>query len=205
MSQPNTQNEWKTVTVEPERLRSGLWGYEEGDIAASYSADIYAEKQRLRRSFNYCHTPHVAMNVQSSGLCHGEAKAYPIVHSSYADDIMKDYRASGLKDGYTGKAVRYHGNNCIFGLPVIFRQRTFRENEIRDLARRMFAYGGLFAAEAGTYSNLILSWQQKYESPRLRKIFATELERSDLPQIQADMRIYIEGQSVPEAEQLNLL
>ena len=129
MPESEPAREWKTVVVDPARLRNGLWGYEEGDIAASYSADIYGEKKQLRRPFKYAHTPHFAMNVQSS-FTTSEAKAYPVVHASYANDIMQDYRAGGLTDGYTGKAICRLGNDCIFGLPVIFRQRPLRNAEI---------------------------------------------------------------------------
>lgn len=195
--------EWKTVTVEPARLFSGLWGYEEGDIAASYSADVCGEKQRLRPTFTHAHTPHVAMNVGGSFM-KAEAKAYPIVHSSYADEIMNDYKKVGLTDGYTGKAVRRFGNECIFGLPVIFRQRALKKAEIIDLTRRMYAYGGLFAAEAGSYDALVRNWCSKYEDPRLLKALIGELENADLPQSQQDMRAFIQSQYAPETAQLSL-
>lgn len=194
--------EWKIVTVEPARLSSGLWGYKEGDIAASYSADVYGEKQRLRSTFTHAHTPHVAMNVGGSFM-KAEAKAYPVVHSSYADEIMDDYQKVVLTDGYTGKAVRRFGNDCIFGLPVIFRQRPLKKAEIIDLSRRMYAFGGYFASQAGSYCNLILDWCEKYEDPRLLKAWVSELENTDLPQSQEDMRTFIQSQHVPEAAQLS--
>jgi hypothetical protein len=196
-------HEWKTVTVEPSRLSSGLWGHEEGDIAASYSADTYGEKQRLRSTFAYAHTPHAAMSISGSFL-NVEAKAYPVVHSSYADEIMTDYQKIGLKDGYTGKAVRRHGNECIFGLPVIFRQRALKKAEMIDLTRRMYAYGGYFAKQAGTYQNLLREWSQKYEDPRLLKVLASELEDNSLPRSQEAMREFIQSQAVPNAAQLAL-
>lgn len=197
--------EWEIVTVSPQRLQSGLWGYDEGDIAASYSADVYGEKKQVRRPFAHERTPHVAMSV-SSRMTGGEAKAYPIVHESYADEIMQQFRASGLNDGYTGKAVKRFGNDCIFGLPVIFRQRPLKKPEIIDLSRRMYAYGGLFAAEAGSYHNLIADWCVKhYETAALRSAFAEELAREDLPQTREGMREWIMRNHVPEVEQLCLL
>ena len=190
------------MIVEPERLQCGSWGYQEGDISASYSADIYAEKKQLRRPFNHAHTPHVAMSVCSSGFAGLEAKAYPLVHLSYSNQILEDYRNSSLKDGYTGKPIRRFGNDCVFGLPVIFRQRVLRIDEVIDLCRRMYAYGGLFAAQAESYDDLISGWYQKH--PELREAFVAELE-SDLPQSQAAMREFIQIKPVLEVEQLSLL
>lgn len=197
--------EWKTVTVEPERLRCGLWGYEEGDINASYSADIYAEYKKTRRPFSFSHSPHVAMAMQSRGFYRVTAKAYPILHASYANDLMEDYRACGLKDSYVGKAIKRGHNNCIFGLPVIFKQRALKQNEIIDLCRRMYAYGGLFAAEAETYDTLILGWYDDHTDSRLRKAFMQELQADHLPQTREGMRELIEGVTVPELQQLSLL
>lgn len=205
MSDSNTSKEWKTIIVEPERIRSGLWGYDEGDIAASYSADVFAEKKALRRPFNFAHSQYVAMSVQNGGLVRGEARAYPLVHASYADEVMNSYRQCGLRDGYTGKAIKRFGHDCILGLPIIFKQRALRKDEILDLSRRMFAYGGYFAKQAGTYHNLLQQWQRDYECPKLKKIFAAELEQKESPQTQSEMRAFIEMNAVSEIEQLVLL
>jgi len=50
---------------------------------------------------------------------------------------------------------------CVFllrflGLPVIFKQRAYSDEERIDLLRRMYGYGGLFAVEAGSYANFLL-------------------------------------------------
>lgn len=197
--------EWKTMVVSPERLRSGLWGYKEGDISASYSADIYAEKKKLRRAFQFAHTPFVAMATQNLGFASIQAKAYPVYHSSSADRVMDDYRRCGLKDGYVGKPIKRGSIDCIFGLPVIFKQRDLRQHEIVDLCRRMYAYGGLFAAEAGTYDNLMLNWFTDHSDKRLRRAFMKELEAEDLPQSREGMRALVEGVDAPEERQMVLL
>jgi hypothetical protein len=145
------------------------------------------------------------MSVENGGMIRGEAKAYPLVHASYADQIMQEYQRTGLRDGYTGKAVNRFGNNCIFGLPVIFKQRSLRKDEVIDLSRRMFAYGGYFASQAGTYQNLLNQWQRNYECSKLQKAFAAELEQQDLPQTQSEMRAFVEMSAAPNVEQLVLL
>ena len=200
------KTEWKTVTVAPERLRSGLWGYEEGDIAASYSADVYTEHKRLRRHFNHDFAPFVVMATHRYGLDKKEARAYPILHHSYAGEIMSEYRDCGLHDHYVGKAVRRFGRDCIFGLPVIFRQRDLRKAEIIDLCRRMYAFGGLFAVKAGSYNALIETWLKRYPSSKLAKIFAQEIE-ANLPQSQMGMREWIQASAFSETteKQLSLL
>ena len=117
---------------------------------------------------------------------------------------MNDYQNAGLKDGYTGRSVRRYGNDCIFGLPVIFRQRAFKKDEIIDISRRMYAYGGYFASQAKSYDNLIRGWLEKYEDPRLLRALASELQEAGLPQSQEDMRDFIQSQSVPDTAQLSL-
>ena len=197
----NITSEWKTVSVEPERLRSGLWGYEKGDIYASYSADVYALENTLHQAFNFAHRPHVAMGIHSNGLFEIEAKSYPIHHASYAGDVMADYQASGLHDHYTGKAVSYKRQDCIFGLPIIFRQRDLTKPEIIDQCRRAFAYGGLFAAEAGSYQNLLRSWQQKEHPRKIQHAFAEELADNSLPATQRAMREFIEASHAKAIEE----
>jgi len=69
----------------------------------------------------------------------------------------------------------------------------------------LYAYGGLFAAEAGTYDNLILNWYAQHTDKRLRKAFMKELEEQHLPQSREAMREMIEGAATPEPHQLILL
>lgn len=185
------KTEWTVVTVEPSRLQSGLWGYTEGDIYASYSGDTYGMAQKIRGAFKHSAVPHVAMST-ASNYRQMEAKAYPLVHASYADDIMAEYRASGLSDYYTGKAVRYQRNDCIFGLPKIFQQRRYTADELIDLTRRMYAYGGMFASEAGTYDAFVLGQIKKMTLGSYRKALLAEAEQSGLPQTQVAMRQLIE-------------
>jgi len=186
----------KIITVEPERLRNGLWGYPEGDIYQAYSADTYGEKKEILKAFQYQNSFYSVMSVQT-GLTTGVAKAYPIIHASYLDTVMQELEASDGHSPYTGKAVRYHKNDCIFGVGVEFQQRAYHDEEVIDLMRRMYAYGGLFATEAGSYKNLMQNWLEKNDAPQIQRILTQEFNDDTLPQSQAEMQTLVEQQTIP--------
>ena len=93
----------KEIIVEPERLRSGLWGYEEGDISRSYSGDVYGMGKKIRKPFTHAAQLYVSMGIASGGSRdQPTAKSYPLVPESYHDSIMEEFAKSGLYSGYTG-------------------------------------------------------------------------------------------------------
>lgn len=84
-----------TFTVDPDRLSHGVWSQKhntlmgEGDIAASYSADLIAMHNRVRRSFTYQGVFWVCVGM--TNLPFAAAKAYRLVNS----------------DQFTGEATTY--------------------------------------------------------------------------------------------------
>lgn len=184
------------IIVEPARLRGGLWGYDEGDISRSYSADCFSLKDAIRQPFAHRSGLYVAMSVGSDTLRHPEARAYPILHESYAGTVADELAASGLRDGYITRPLRYKRQNCILGMPVIFRQRFYSAAEFIDLIRRMYAYGGLFASQAGSYENFLSERIGKTGDVSHRRALLADLA-ADMPQSQAAMRACIESAFAP--------
>lgn len=193
----------QTITVEPERFHCGLWGYAEGDISASYSAQAFGEKRQVRKPFEHAGRIYIAMCV-GDGLHGGKARAYPIFDASYADDILAEADEVDRKDGYTGQVFKFRRNDCVLGLQTDFQQRPYREDEIIDLARRMYAYGGYFASQAESYHHLIAKWVDQYDSSEHRRAFLSELADGTLPETQTDMRQFIENAPAPAFNQLTL-
>jgi hypothetical protein len=189
--------EWPLITTDPCRLYSGLWGQPEGDISQSYSADTFAKSRKVRQPFAHEGRRYVAMSTVSRGLESAEARAYPIFHSSYRKDAQNELEQSGRKDGYTGKTLTYRGGESVLGLPVVFRSRSLTVEELIDLTRRMYAYGGYFAAQAGSYEHLLFDWYVQHEDKTIRAALNSELEQADLPQSQEAMRAFIESQQQP--------
>lgn len=184
----------KVFTVEPARLRCGLWGYPEGDISASYSADTYALSGKLRRAFRHASLSYVMMGREYSGFA-SRAKAYPLIPAGYYAENEQYPDTPDSANGYAGNSVCYKETEFIFGALTLFEQRAFSEKELVDLFRRMYAYGGYFAAEAGSYDNLLLNWLKRYDDPALKKALLAELDHSDLPQERTAMRAFIEEQA----------
>lgn len=207
MSETKSGERLKVFTVEPVRLRCGLWGYPQGDIAASYSADTYMQSGKLRRTFNHARFYYVAMSMVGSGF-RSKAEAYPLLPADHHAKSVHDPDTSNAAY-YTGEFVCYKQTEFIFGVPAIFEQRAFSEEETVDLIRRMYAYGGYFAAHAGSYANLLKKWLADYDDPVVRKALRAELERGDLPQTRTAMRAFVQRQAKPAAgvppEQLTLL
>ena len=193
----------QTITVEPERLRCGLWGYPRGDISASYSADLYGEKKSIRKPFCEAGKRYVAMNL-IHGLAGAEAIAYRVLYATDSDDIAKELKGTGIPAYYTGKRFKHERQSCIFGKLVIVRQRAYRDDELIDLMRRMYAYGGFFASAAGSYHDLLADWLGKYETKQLRRVMLAELGNDSLPQTQLSMRQFIEKQPDLSQPQLSL-
>lgn len=107
-----------THEVDPSRLADGLWDHEqdqrtgEGDIAASYSADLIAMEGRIRRPFNFHGKPYVCVGrTRSPNSGEERAEAYRLVHrdtfngaaTTYAEKTRDSEAARSDPEGF------YHG------------------------------------------------------------------------------------------------
>ena len=188
------------ILVQPERLQSAIWGYAEGDISGSYSADRYGEEGRVREPFTHQAFNYVAMGLHWGGLDKAEAVAYPILPEAKLEEIVAN-RIEDEGRGYSGRKLTLRGQACVFGHPVIFRRRPLTKAEITDYSRRMFAYGGYFSTRAGSYERFVREMLEKVKLDATRNALQAELESSDLPQSQAAMKTLIESKEQPDREQ----
>ena len=184
------------VLVEPDRLKSGLWGCAEGDISRSYSADRYGEEGRVREPFTHQAFNYVAMGLHWGGLEKAEAIAYPILPEAKLEEVVAG-RIEEPDRGYSGRKLTLRGHACVFGHPVIFRRRPLTPPEISDQTRRMFAYGGYFAIKAGTYERFLNKLLDDLKLEDTRAALQAELETANLPQSQAAMKEWIEDRIQP--------
>jgi hypothetical protein len=146
----------KIITLQtPERFSSGIWGIEEGDIPQSYFADI---SPSLRTPFSYRGRQYV-----SSGGHHGIGLRNPANAWCYELCDPSHMQAKESPDGkrttYPGAEVSYSGKKFILGEQVRFTHRQLKVSEVREMLRRLYAYGGLFAA-GKSYREMLLEFAE---------------------------------------------
>jgi hypothetical protein len=160
------------IIIEPLRLEIGLWGYPEGDISAAYCADTFPKVKTFR------HEGQLFTNMGGSG---SSVACYPLLPK--AESIGSE----PLPHSYEGREVVLTGQRYRLGRKVKFtiRERTLPEGV--DYLRRLYAYGGYFAA-GKTYAEVLNYCSDGYEVPPWEKAaIDAELTRAELPQTQAEM------------------
>lgn len=159
------------IIVEPLRLEIGIWGYPEGDISAAYCADTFPKVKTFR------HDGQEFTNLGGSG---SSVTCYPLLAADGNSPEEIPY-------SYEGREVVYQGQKYRLGRKVKFtiRERTLPEGV--DYLRRLYAYGGYFAA-GKTYAEVLNYCSDGYDVPQWEKAaIDAELARPDLPQAQAEM------------------
>jgi hypothetical protein len=169
------------VIVDPSRLHSGLWGYIEGDISAAYCADTFPKIQTFghegqRYTVTACHHQHGKESVD----------AYPLI-------LASEYRGpEPMQYTYEGRAVSYNGRSYRLGPKVKFVSRDRTIPEWIDLFRRQYAYGGYFVS-GKTYAQMLTSFfEEAIDDVNRTEAICAELNSSDLPERQEEMRTKIE-------------
>jgi hypothetical protein len=135
----------ETVAVNPARLawRDAAGEICEGDIHASYSADLIAERGRVRKPFKWHGGLWVCTSISGSGLTESgtqEHEAYRIVPARMFTGTMKDYREKTARaedaevarndpNGfYHGMTITYGGESfALCGPPIRFTAETSPE------------------------------------------------------------------------------
>ena len=88
------------------------------------------------------------------------------------------------------------GQQYICGLEVEFAAAPRGPAAEAEHARRLYAFGGLFASEAGSYNAMLRKWIIEHNpTPRHVVVWNTEIA-ADLPQSQEGMRALL-GESRP--------
>ncbi len=130
---PNPKEQSDVMEVDPERLRHGTWSHEfnrqigEGDICLSYSGDVIAMDNRVRKPFRYRGGLWV-----TTGVGHDRFKVYQLIDERLFDGAVTTYGDKVTADGgdcarhdprgfYHGMAVKQGGKQYILcGPPVAF-------------------------------------------------------------------------------------
>lgn len=127
----SNRRQWEVITVDPHRLSHGTWCHEqnrqldEGDIAASYSADVIAMHGRIRKPFVLRGCMFVC-----TGIGGHRTDAYRLVAERAFDGAPTTYSAKVRADGgevarndpkgfYHGVAVRHGGKTYVLDGPPI--------------------------------------------------------------------------------------
>jgi len=183
------------ILVPYARMQSGLWGLKEGDIHAAYTAD---QRPGIRRPFQ--HGGQFWANWGGSERC---VRCTPLVPFMRSGDYIPPQRQ---QFSYEGECVTWREQDYICGPEYEFRAEL-GPGSIADLARRMFAHGGMFASRAGSYRNLLRKWlddsHRKLTSAE-RLVYEAELQ-ADLPQTQEGMRLLLGGGPITEPRCFNPL
>jgi hypothetical protein len=184
---PCNDKSWPSeILIEPGRLACGLWGYEEGDIHAAYCADTFPKIRTFQyegRLFTNCGGTSESMDC------------YPLIPAeNYLGPEQIPY-------SYEGSQVTWNRRACRLGPKVAFTIRERTVEEETDLLRRLYAYGGYFAA-GKTYRQMLLEFQRR-DNPSKNLVTAmnAELARAELPNTQQEMLAQLSVPSVPEPEQ----
>jgi hypothetical protein len=176
------------ILVPYARMQRGLWGLKEGDIHSAYTAD---QRPKIRKPFEYGGQLWANWGGSESSVC-----CTPLIPIALAHDLVLSERQ---QFSYEGERVTWRGQEYICGPEFNFRAEL-GPGAISDLARRMFAYGGMFASRVGSYRNLLRKWltdDQRQLSTVERIIYQAELE-ADLPQTQEEMRLLLGGARATE-------
>jgi hypothetical protein len=135
----------ETVGVHPARLAWRGAGRQvcEGDIHASYSADVIATNGRVRKPFTWKNALYVCTSIVGSGLTHSEMEeheAYRIVPAKVYSGPVKSYRektgkSEDAEDARNDPNGFYHGMTIqhgaeqfvLCGPPIRFTAETSPE------------------------------------------------------------------------------
>ena len=112
----------ETVAVNPARLAWRGAGREvcEGDIHASYSADVIADGGRVRKPFKWCDGLWVCTSISGSGLTESgtqEHEAYRIVPARMFTGTMKSYHEKTAR-AEDAEAARNDPNGFYHGMTI---------------------------------------------------------------------------------------
>jgi hypothetical protein len=175
----NAPPEWpQEIIVEPPRLASGVWGEHEGDISAAYCADTFPKIKAF---------VHEGQLYTNCGGTNDSMTCYPLIPTEHYNGRKKQPHSR------EGETVNYKHESFTLGPKIKFTSRPRTFDEETSLLRRMYAYGGQFAANK-SYRAMLLEFLDRYGGRQGEKTaIETELARENLPNTQAEMLVQIGG------------
>ena len=178
------------------RFSMGLWQIPEGDIAAAYSADIMPKI----RVFNHDGRMYTNGGCAFSRWVHARAYCYPLIHP-------EDYQGpEEVPYSHEGQTVRFAGSTYRLGPKLDFVASDPTISEWRDLTRKLYAYGGIFASEC-TYAQFM---EQRFDPQSTNGVEARALELAEcqnrqMPVSQSEMIALLDGPAITDERQQSTL
>jgi len=173
------------ITVPFERLKDDLWYPKDGDITAARVSRHESGKVAIRKTFD--HDGKKWVNWGGGGH---SARCTPIRPLKPGEAPEK------IPFSYENEIVTIKGQQYVCGPEVEFVAAPRGPAAEAEHCRRMYAFGGMFAAEAGGYNGLLRKWLAEKDAPPLQRlVWETEIA-ADLPQTQEGMRALL-GESQP--------
>jgi hypothetical protein len=109
------------IAVPQSRLAPGVWEDEreigEGDIHASYSADVIARENRIRAPFRHGSHLWACVSIRGGGHCGPELEAYRLMPETMFAEPITTYNAKVRADG--GDAARNDSKGFYHGMAVM--------------------------------------------------------------------------------------
>jgi hypothetical protein len=198
------------IVTDWRRFESGLWGYEEGDIYASYDPEkLDGDKLKRKR---------ISKTFQHDGgvwVCGGLA-FIGWNTTAWASKLLPataETKPYVTEFSHEGMIVEWKRGVYILGPRMVFVASEMTVDEVIEMCRRMYAHGGQFAARK-TYRQMLADFKEDEEirgkiipgEPSLAFASAAQRELESGPDLntQAEMIEWLKAK--PETKgQMNLL
>jgi hypothetical protein len=180
------------ITVPFERMKDELWYRKDGDIRTARVTYSSYGKVQVRKTFE-----HEGEKWVSWGGSETRAVCTQLLPWNREAVIPEKRPYCHENEIVTVKGLQY-----VCGPEVEFVAAPRGPASEAEHCRRLYAFGGMFAAEAGSYDNLLKKWlAEKDHTPMQRVVWETEIA-ADLPQTQEGMRAFLgeERPGVPRHE-----
>jgi len=171
------------VTVPWERMKTDLWYPKDGDIQAARVIYNDRGKKTVRKTF-----AHEGQEWITWGGSECRVKCTPVT-------LLRGGPPTPVRYSCENEIVTIRGKQYVCGPEVEFIATRGPAGEAEH-CRRLYAFGGMFAAEAGSYNNLLCKWLKEHKPTEMQRlVWETEIA-ADLPQSQEKMRAFL-GEARP--------
>jgi len=188
MKTANEKVQRPIITVPFERMKEDLWYPKDGDIRAARVSYGNNGKVQIRKPFE-----HDGKKWVNWGGSEVRVICTPLLPWKSEATIPEKKQYC-----HENEIVTVKGQQYVCGPEVEFVVAPRGPAAEAEHARRLYAFGGMFAAEAGSYNNLLRKWLAEKDGTSLQRVvWETEIG-ADLPQTQEGMRALL-GEERPGA------